>query len=116
MKDTIYRQDAIDLVRDICNSVMSECESMYDPEVKDEVYKDIHEVASILKCNKEVRTALRNMPSAEPEKCEDCGNFNKTMLLIPHELIKCKDCYLHGTCKYEQYLGLEGYCSRGEKK
>lgn len=23
------------------------------------------------------------MPSADPERCEDCGNFNKTMLLIP---------------------------------
>lgn len=26
---------------------------------------------------------LMNLPSAPPEKCEDCENFNKTRLLIP---------------------------------
>ena len=64
--DLIERQAAIDLVRDVCNAVMSGCESWYDPETKDEVYEDIREVDAILKCNKEVRIALRNMPSAQP--------------------------------------------------
>lgn len=31
------------------------------------------------------------------------------------ELIRCEDCYWHDTCKYEQYLGLEGYCSKAER-
>ena len=29
------------------------------------------------------QNAIRQLPSAQPEKCEDCGNFNKTMVLIP---------------------------------
>jgi len=68
MNDLISRQAAIDLVRDVCNAVMSGCESRYDPETEDEVYKDILEVDAILKCNKEVRIALCNMPSAQPER------------------------------------------------
>ena len=68
MDDYINRQAAIDLVRDVCDAVMSGCESWYDPETEDEVYKDIREVDAILKCNKEVRIALRNMPSAQPEQ------------------------------------------------
>lgn len=31
----------------------------------------------------EVRESLINAPSAQPEKCEDCVNFNKARLLIP---------------------------------
>lgn len=64
MKDTIYRQDAIELVRDVCDAIMSGCDSYYDTETGDEVYKDILEVDAILKCNKEIRIALKNMPSA----------------------------------------------------
>lgn len=26
---------------------------------------------------------LNSLPSAQPERCEDCGNFSKTRLLIP---------------------------------
>ena len=63
----IRRQAAIDLVRDVCDAIMSGCESWYDPDTEDEVYKDIREVDAILKCNKEIRIALRNMPSAQPE-------------------------------------------------
>ena len=72
--DAISRQAAIDLVKDVCDAIMSGCESWYDPETEDEVYKDILEVDAILKCNKEVRIALRNMPSAQPEilRCKDC--------------------------------------------
>lgn len=68
MNDLISRQAAIGLVRDICDAVMSGCESMYDSEIEEEVYKDIREVDAILKCNKELRIALRNLRSAEPEQ------------------------------------------------
>ena len=80
MSDLISRQAAIDLVRDVCDAVMSGCESWYDPDTGDEVYKDIREVDAILKCNKEIRIALRSMPSAQPERkpiircwCPKCG-------------------------------------------
>lgn len=68
-KDIIYKQDAIDLVKNVCNTVMSEYESWYDLEIKDEVYND-----AILKCNKRIRIALQNMSSVEPEiiRCKNC--------------------------------------------
>ena len=68
MDDLISRGNALDLVRDVCDAVMSGCESWYDPDTGDEVYKDIREVDAILKCNKEIRIALRSMPSAQPER------------------------------------------------
>lgn len=66
--DLISRQSALALVRDVCNAIMSCCGSHYDEEVEDEVYDDIREVDAILKCNKEIRIALKNLPSAQPEK------------------------------------------------
>lgn len=68
MSDLISRRDAMELVRDVCDAIMSGCDSYYDTETGDEVYKDILEVDAILKCNKEIRIALKNMPSAQPEK------------------------------------------------
>ena len=87
MSDLIDRQAAIDLVKDVCDAIMSCCGSHYDEETDDEVYDDIREIDAILKCNKEMRIALKNMPSAEPErkmgkwiynspvtmKCDQCG-------------------------------------------
>lgn len=85
--DMISRKDAIDLVKDVCDAIMSGCDSHYDSETGDEVYNDILEVDAILKCNKEIRIALANLASAEerkrgkwiiyiPEhgKCPFCGN------------------------------------------
>lgn len=79
MSDLISRQDAIDLVRDICNAIMCECDSHYDDEVGDEVYEDAREVEAILKCNKRIRKALRNMPSVQPEiiHCAECKYQDK---------------------------------------
>ena len=81
MSNLIYKQAAIDLVKDVCDAIMSGCESHYDEEADDEVFDDILEVDAILKCNKEIRIALRNMPSAQSEiiRCEDCmhnGSFD----------------------------------------
>lgn len=78
MDDTISRQKALDLVRDVCDAIMSCCDSHYDAETGDEVYADLLEVDAILKCNKEIRIALGNMPSAQPEikpiDYRDCAN------------------------------------------
>lgn len=63
MKGLIERKTAIELVRDVCDAIMSGCDSHWDGE--DEVYEDIKEVDAILKCNKEIRTALKNMPSVQ---------------------------------------------------
>lgn len=31
------------------------------------------------------------------------------------EIIRCKDCLMHGACRFEQGLGLNGYCSQAER-
>lgn len=72
-----------------------------------------------------------SMPSAEPERCEDCGNFNKTMLLIPQtDIIRCKDCKYSDTfpenadndmplkCLGIRYGGVfpDWYCEHAERR
>lgn len=64
-EDTISRKAAMDLVKDVCEAILSGCGSHYNGEV--EVYDDLREAYAILKCNKEIRVALRHMPSAQPE-------------------------------------------------
>lgn len=86
MSDLISRQAAIELVKDVCDAIMSGCKRHYDSEVGDEVYDDTLEVDAILKCNKGIRNALRHMPSAKPEEialralhesCTDCPLYDK---------------------------------------
>lgn len=68
MDRLISQQAAIELAKDVCDAIMSGCKSHYDSEVGDEVYDDILEVDAILKCNKEIRKALKAMPSAQPQR------------------------------------------------
>lgn len=32
------------------------------------------------------------------------------------EVVRCRDCDMVQVCKYAQYLGLDGYCSNGERR
>ena len=82
MDNLISRQAAIDLVRDVCDAILSGCGSHYDGE--DEVYDDLLEVDAILKCNKEIRIALANMPPAHPEgiRCKDCKHYKTEFCAI----------------------------------
>lgn len=32
------------------------------------------------------------------------------------EVVRCKYCEWHDKCRYEQHLGLEGFCSKGERR
>ena len=41
---------------------------------------------------------IENMPSAQPE------------------IVRCKDCLMHEVCRFEQGLGLDGYCSQAERR
>ena len=86
--DLISRQAAIDLVKDVCDAIMSCCGSHYDEETDDEVYDDILEIDAILKCNKEMRIALKNMPSAEPERKTGKWIYNSPVTM------KCNQCGL----------------------
>lgn len=35
---------------------------------------------------------------------------------IKPEQVHCKDCLMHGVCRFEQGLGLDGYCSKAERR
>lgn len=47
------------------------------------------------------------------------GEIILSLLNVPtveaKPVVHCKDCTMLQYCKFGQYLGLEGYCSRGEK-
>ena len=32
------------------------------------------------------------------------------------EIIRCKECLMHSVCRFEQGLGLDGYCSQAERR
>ena len=85
--DIISRQEAINMVRDVCDAIMSCCDSYYDSETGDEVYKDILEVDAILKCNKEIRIALRNMPSVQSEQSTDIQDVLQYLDNVLHPLV-----------------------------
>ena len=46
----------------------------------------------------DVKRIIVDLPSAQPE------------------IIRCKDCFMHGICRFEQWLGLDGYCSKAERR
>ena len=46
----------------------------------------------------DIYKVLEELPSAQPE------------------IIRCKECIRHGGCRYEQLLGLNGYCSQAERR
>jgi hypothetical protein len=61
----------------------------------DAIYE--HEFANW--CDKdEVSTVLNDLPSAQPE------------------IIRCKDCLIHGVCSYERGLGENGFCSQAKRR
>ena len=51
----------------------------------------------VMTCDRHIEI-LKDLPSAQPE------------------IIWCKDCLMHGVCRFEQGLGLNGYCSQAERK
>ena len=46
-------------------------------------------------------------------------NDAQTIAQLPSaqpKIIRCKDCLMHGVCRFEQGLGLNGYCSQAERR
>ena len=41
-------------------------------------------------------------------------NENNRLDLV--NVVRCKDCALNRVCRFGQYLGQDGYCSRGERR
>ena len=42
--------------------------------------------------------------------------FIEAVPSVQPEIIRCKDCLMHGVCRFEQGLGLDGYCSQAERR
>lgn len=34
----------------------------------------------------------------------------------PEAVVRCKECLMHGVCRFEQGLGLDGFCSQAERR
>ena len=100
--DLIDRQAAIDAITDACKAVMDKCECHYDKEVDDLVYDDIREVDAVLRCNKEIGSSIRQLPSAQPE------------------IIRCKDCKWKEGSECVRFADIRpfptDFCSRAERK
>ena len=91
MDDHISRKAAIDAVH---KSILDFFDICDDDEESPMTYKD----ERLLEVNKVITTQIKAIPSAEPE------------------IIRCKDCLIHGVCRFEQGLGLDGYCSQAERR
>lgn len=86
----------------------------------------------------EVVNFLKSRPSAQPEYrmdewCTDCKEYDNERHCCPRfnhvirttlqevqaeqpEIIRCNDCLMHGVCRFELGLGLDGYCSQAERR
>lgn len=62
MSDLISREKALALVMSVCDDLIINCGSHYDEEADGYVLDDIKECDAILKCNKGIRTGLRELP------------------------------------------------------
>lgn len=89
--DVISRQAAIDELKDMYRAA-----EKWREEASDDVIKARAEscMASLV----EMKLRIEKLPSAQPE------------------IIRCKDCLMHGVCRFEQGLGLDGYCSQAKRR
>ena len=59
---------------------------------------------------------------SEPKEFDEIIHYERIgdSLLYNHyvvgELVRCKDCVCQRSCIHAQYLGDDGFCSRGERK
>jgi len=63
MSDLVSKDSVIDLVKKTSIEILGQCKNHYEPEIDDYVYDDIREVDAILKLNKAIQYAIKNMES-----------------------------------------------------
>lgn len=63
MSDLVSKDSIIDLVKKTSIEILGQCKNHYEPEIDDYVYDDIREVDAILKLNKAIQDAIKNMES-----------------------------------------------------
>ena len=42
-------------------------------------------------------------------------NIDPDVIAEAVELVRCRDCLVHGICRYELGLGADGFCSQGQR-
>lgn len=52
----------------------------------------------------------------EPVDCDICFAIKKAPVVDAVPVVRCEKCIWHNECKFEQYQGLNGFCSLGERK
>lgn len=58
-------------------------------------------------------------PIVSPNNWHVYSELHDMVSMLPSvqpEIIRCKDCLMHGVCRFEQGLGLDGYCSQAERR
>jgi len=73
--DKISRQMAIDIVKEVCARLLDECKTHVED--GDEAFSSTREVDAILKCNKYIKKALREMEYHYGEHCSNCKEYDK---------------------------------------
>lgn len=63
MSDLVSKDSVIDLVKKTSIEILEQCKNHYEPEIDDYVYDDTREVDAILKLNKAIQNAIKNMES-----------------------------------------------------
>ena len=63
MSDLVSKDSIIDLVKKTSIEILGQCKNHYEPEIDDYVYDDIREVGILLKLNKAIQDAIKNMES-----------------------------------------------------
>ena len=87
MSDLISREAAIDAIG----------------KLSDEIYRTVEKGATFPKKEwfdgmAQAEHIVKNLPSTQPE------------------IIRCKDCLIHGVCSYERGLGENGFCSQAKRR
>lgn len=88
--DTIDRQAALDLVTEVCKGILDNSKCHYDSSLHEMVYEDNSEVRAILKCNKEIKAALRALSPEQPELLTDAEQ-RIFLAAMDSEKKKCKN-------------------------
>lgn len=47
---------------------------------------------------------------------ECISQVKKSSEVDASEVVRCRNCYWHSQCRFEQGLGLDGFCSKGEMR
>lgn len=114
--DLISRSDAIDAVDKLSDEPIGYLEAAIDalvdlPSAQPEPTTEIQEILNYLD------TTLH--PIVSPDNWNVYAELHDMVSKLPSaqpEIIRCKDCLVHGICRFEQWLGLYGYCSQSERR